>query len=99
MKITFSPQIRNDAIAVRRFGDTLEINGAIFDFSPLPEGGVLPASAVSSEFVIGDVARKGGRIELTLILPVTVDAPHSAAFPLPIIDPPNGVVQLPGGAA
>ena len=95
MRINLSPQVRNGALLVSRAGEVLTINGIEFDFSPLPEGAVLPASAVGCEFVVGDVTRRAGQIELTLLLPVTWDAPHAAAFPEPIINPPNGRVALP----
>lgn len=95
MRIDLSPQVRDDSIVVVRAGDSLTINGAVYDFAPLPEGAVLPASAVDCEFIVGDVARRSGQIELTLLLPIAWDAPHAAAFPEPIIDPPNGRVALP----
>lgn len=95
MRIVLSPQVRDDSIAVIRTGDALTINGSAFDFAPIPEGAVLPASAVDCEFIVGDVTRRSGQIELTLLLPITWDAPRAAAFPEPIVNPPNGRVALP----
>lgn len=95
MLIQLSPQVRNDSIVVVRAGDVLTINGTAYDFTPLPEGAVLPASAIDCEYVVGDVTRRSGQIELTLLLPITWDASHAAAFPEPILNPPNGRIALP----
>ena len=99
MHINLSPQVHEGALQIARAGDVLTINGQAFDFSPLPEGAVLPGAAVACEFILGDVTRHGGRIVLTLRLPIAWDAPHEAAFPQPIIDPPNGPIALPGAPA
>ena len=95
MHITLSPQVRPGSLAVQRSGDALTINGMRLDFAPLPEGAVLPASATNCEFIVGDVTRRAGQIELTLLLPIPWDASTAAAFPEPIINPSNGRVALP----
>ena len=96
MRIDFSPQVRDDKLFVARVGDILAINGTAYDFTDLPEGGVLPATAVDCEFVIGDVTRVAGLIHITILLPIPADAPTEACFPQPIINPPDGRIQLPG---
>jgi len=95
MKINLSPQVRTDALEVHKAGDKLTVNGEEFDFTQLPEGGVLPATAVNCEFIIGDVRREGGELQLTLLLPIAWDAPESCAFPQPILNPADGRVPLP----
>jgi len=95
MKITLSPQRRDDTLRVAKQGDILTINGTEYDFSQLPDGGTLPADAVDSEFVIGSVDRVDGELELTLLLPHGADASEVARFPEPIIDPADGEVELP----
>lgn len=95
MKINLSPQVRPDAIEVLKAGDKLTINGELFDFTQLPEGAVLPAAAVDCQFIIGDVRREGGELQLTLLLPITWNAPDSCAFPEPILNPADGRVPLP----
>ncbi|WP_313329564.1 hypothetical protein [Comamonas sp.] len=95
MQINLSPQIRPGGLEVLKAGDTLTINGQLFDFTPVAEGGILPAAAVDCEFVIGDVRRQGGELELTLLLPIAWDAPESCAFPQPILNPADGRVPLP----
>ena len=95
MKINLSPQVRPDALEVLKAGDKLTINGEDFDFTPLPDGAILPGAAVECEFVIGDVRREGGELLLTLLLPIAWDAPQSCAFPQPILNPADGRVPLP----
>ena len=95
MKITFSPQRRDNTLAVVKQGDILTINGTAYDFSQLPDGGTLPADAVDSEFVIGTVDRVDGELELTLLLPHGANASEAARFPEPIINPADGEVELP----
>ena len=79
-------------------GDALTINGTIYDFSPLPDGATLPDDAVACEYIIGDVKRVDGELRLTLLLPIAWDAPHEACFPAPIINPPDGAIEIPGGS-
>jgi len=95
MKITLSPQRREDTVTITKQGDALTINGTDYDFTDLPEGGTLPADAVDSEYVIGSVNRVNGELELTLLLPHSADASEAARFPEPIIDPVDGEVELP----
>ena len=95
MKITLSPQRRDDTLAVIKQGDTLTINGTAYDFSQLPDGGTLPSDAVDCKFVIGSVDRVDGELELTLLLPHGANASEAARFPQPIIDPADGELELP----
>lgn len=95
MKIYLSPQVRADVLEVLKAGDKLTINGELFDFTPLAEGAILPAAAVDCEFIIGDVRREGGDLQLTLLLPIAWDAPESCTFPQPILNPADGRVPLP----
>ena len=95
MKINLSPQRRDDTLTITKQGDVLTINGTAYDFSQLPDGGMLPADAVDSEYVIGSVDRVNGELELTLLLPHGADASEAARFPQPIIDPADGEVELP----
>ena len=95
MKITLSPQRRDDTLTVIKQGDTLTINGTSYDFTDLPDGGTLPAEAVDSEFVIGNVERIDGVLHLTLLMPHGADASEAARFPQPIINPADGELELP----
>jgi len=95
MKITLSPQRRDDTLSVSKHNEVLTINGIDYDFTNLPDGGTLPADAVDSEFVIGSVDRVNGELELTLLLPHGPNASEAARFPQPILDPADGEVELP----
>lgn len=95
MRINLSPQVRMDTLEIIKAGDKLTINGELLDFTPLAEGDVLPAAAVECEFIIGDVRRQDGELQLTLLLPIAWDAPQSCAFPQPILNPADGRVPLP----
>ena len=95
MYITLIPQRRDDSMAASKQGDTLTINGEAFDFSVIPYGATLPASAVYCEFIAGDVERINGVLHITLLLPHGADASESARFPAPIINPPDGPLEFP----
>ncbi|MFL1495695.1 hypothetical protein [Pseudomonas antarctica] len=95
MIIKLSPQRRDDELKIGKRSDVLTINGERFDFRELPEGAVLPASAVDCNFVIGDITRKDGELILTLLLPCGPDATAAANFPADIVSPPDGNVSLP----
>lgn len=95
MKITMTSQRRDDTIVVSKSGDTLTINGIAYDFSVIPDGATLPASAVDCEYVTGDVERINGVLHLSLILPHGPNPEQEVAFPAPIINPPDGVLELP----
>ncbi|MBD1602473.1 hypothetical protein [Pseudomonas typographi] len=95
MRIKLSPVRRDDAISVVKAGDVLTINGDVFDFSVIPDGATLPAAAVSSEWVCGDVSRTDGELTLTLILPHGYPYSQEQAFPADITDPADGDIALP----
>ncbi len=95
MIIKLSAQRRDDELKITKRGDVLTINGERFDFREIPEGAVLPSSAVDCEFVIGDITRMNGDLILTLLLPCRQDATAAANFPADIVSPPDGNVSLP----
>ncbi|VVM93824.1 hypothetical protein [Pseudomonas fluorescens] len=95
MKINLIPQGRPETLEVIRLGDTLNINGEDFDFSPIGEGDTLPATAVSSSWFMDKIERVNGVIELTLILPLPSNYSPEQAFPVPLVDVPDGSVAFP----
>jgi len=95
MNISFSPMRRDDALSVTKAGDVLTINGNAFDFSSLPDGETVQPGVVPCEWIIGPIARIGGELYLTLILPHGPNPPASVAFPPPIINPADGAIALP----
>ena len=95
MKITLSPQRRDDTLEVIKAGDTLTINGVDYDFSVVPEGATLPQDAVDCTWLASDVERVDGVLHLTLILPHGEYASYAARFPAPFVDPADGVLEFP----
>lgn len=94
-KITLSPQRRDDTLEVSVDGERLIINGQIFDFATLPDGVTVPAAEISHPFIIGDVNKVDGAIEITLILPLGIRASESQKFPEVIEVSTSGPVALP----
>ena len=95
MKINLSP-IRSDrALEISKTGETLTINGIPYDFSQLPNGATLPREAIDCEWIVSDVNRVNGEIELTILLPHGANASHEARFPEPITMTTDGQVVLP----
>jgi len=95
MRITLSPVRLDTPLTLQRAGDVLTINGETFDFSTLPEGASLPASAVACALLAGDVTRQDGVLHLTLVLPHGAAAPPETLFPAPLILTGDGPVVLP----
>jgi hypothetical protein len=95
MKIILSPQRRDDTLTVTKQGDTLTINGTAYDFSVIPDGATLPKDATDCAWLASDVERINGVLHLTLLLPHGANASEAARFPQPIINPADGVLELP----
>ena len=95
MKITLSPTRRDETLTASRDGDTLTLNGEELDFGPLEEGETLPADAIDSPWVTGDVTRTDGALHITLRLPHGANAPEETRFPERITNPPDGEIALP----
>lgn len=95
MIINFVPQRRDDALTLEKQGDMLLVNGAPYDFSPLPEGATLPAEAMSAEWFCGPVERINGEIHLALILPHGANPSQSVAFPEPLAVTEDGDIEVP----
>ena len=97
MNINFTPQLRDGTLELSKMGDVLEFNGVEYDFSPLENEDEIHSSAIASEFISDVVTRKDGVINLTVILPITVDATHEQCWPTPQFNIPDGPITLPGG--
>lgn len=95
MRITFSPQRRDDALAVSRSGDVLTINGDAVDLSAIPDGATLPADAIDNEWIAGEVHRIDGVLHVTLLLPHGANPSPAVAFPEPITVTEDGPIAVP----
>ncbi len=95
MLINLSPTRSDKILSITKSADTLTINGVPYDFSQLPDGATLPREAIDCEWIVSDVNRVNGEIELTILLPHGANASHEARFPEPIIKNDDGQVVLP----
>ncbi len=95
MKILLSPMRCEGALEVSKAGDVLTINGESFAFTSLPEGATIPAGIVPCDWIAGPVERVDGVVNVTLILPHGPNPSEVVAFPSPIENPPDGVIDLP----
>ena len=95
MLIKLSPQRRDGTLGVVRSGSILIANGEPFDFSRMSDGDTLPRSAIQSDWFAGDVDNIGGELELTLLLPIPANFSPEQAFPVDLVDVPNGPVVFP----
>lgn len=96
MIIRLSPIRCDSSLTASRFADIILINGEGYDFSALPSGATIPAGNVPCDWIVGPVSRTGaGDLTLTLLLPHGMDPSNEVAFPEPIINPPDGPLDLP----
>jgi len=95
MIIRLSPQRRNETLKLEKDGDAIIINGERFDFHNLEEGARIERGDIESEYICGSVSKIKGKVHLTVILPHGKNASRERRFPDLIIDPPDGVIDLP----
>lgn len=95
MKIILSPVRLDETLTASVTGEVLTLNGEAFDFTQLPEGATLPADAIDSEWIVGDVSRINGELHLTLRFPHGPNPSQAVAFPQPIHVTEDGPVALP----
>ncbi|WP_282372612.1 hypothetical protein [Pseudomonas sp. PS02290] len=95
MIIKLSPQRRDDTLEVIKIGKVLLVNGETFDLSPMTEGATLPWGAVSSMWFAGDIDMQDGEITLTMLFPLPYNFSQAQAWPVDLVNVPDGVVQFP----
>jgi hypothetical protein len=95
MKITLSPQRRNDVLSISKSGDVITINGEVFDFSALPNGASLEASEIPCDWLFGTIERVDGDLHLQIILPHGPNPSDAVAFPSPLTNLQDGQISLP----
>lgn len=96
MRIVFRPARSDLALHLVRAGEVLLVNGTPCDFSGLAEGTACPPDGTGSPMVAG-ARRRGGTIEVEVILPHGPDAPEGLRDPAPVQALVDGPVPLPGG--
>lgn len=95
MNIKLSPFRSDDDLSVTKQGAVLILNGESFDFSSMGDGDTLPLDAITSHWFGDSVNRVGDTLEVTLRLPLPANFSQEQAFPVPLLNVPDGVVQLP----
>jgi hypothetical protein len=98
MLIRFSPMRDEARLMLERQGETLIVNGQPLDLGAVPEGGRVGSEVFGCPWLISDVVRQGGRLEVVLILPHGADAPEATLFPEPLLVAVDGPVTLPPGS-
>lgn len=97
MRISFAPQRRDDTLTLEKTsGDRLRINGELFNFNPLPDGGTIPEGEIPCDWIIGPVERIDGEVHVTVVLPHGISPAQNVAFPEPIVVNEDGPITLPG---
>ena len=95
MNINIITSITTERASFEKRGDSLIINGEVFDFSPLLEGERLPMNAIKSDFFAGAVERHKGILFIPIRLPISEALAESIGIPGPILDAPDGPLDLP----
>ncbi|MEQ7921130.1 hypothetical protein ABQX22_18175 [Xanthomonas sp. WHRI 1810A] len=95
MRIKLSPQLNGTSLTVRKAGNTLTLNGEVFDFSFMTEGSTLPRLAIGSDWFADDVHMENGELRVTLLFPIPGKPTTAQAFPEDLVDVPDGEVVLP----
>ncbi|WP_353472314.1 hypothetical protein PVT71_13565 [Salipiger sp. H15] len=79
--------------SLHRQGDVLTVNGEALDFAQLGAGAALPAEAIEGGLFFGMIERdEAGVLSLTLNLP---HAARPDFFPEPVLDAPEGAIDVP----
>ncbi|MDF8360132.1 hypothetical protein [Achromobacter anxifer] len=96
MIITLSPQICGLRVPnIERDGDALIIDGTRFDFGQLAEGAAQARDATASPYFAGEVRRQDGQVRVSILFPIDELASDEMRFPVPFVDPPGGLLELP----
>lgn len=102
MLLTFTPVRSAETLKVSVKGYTLSLNDVLFDFSAMPKGSFLPAEAISSQWIGGEVS-----CDLEGLLTVPLKLPHGfipwptppearkLTHPAPILVTTDGFIDLP----
>lgn len=95
MLIKLMPQRRDDTLTVVKSGSILTVNGEIFDLSRMGDGDTLPFGAIQSDWFVGEVTKESGELTLALLLPNPWNYSPEQAFPVDLVNVPDGLVAFP----
>lgn len=95
MIIELDPIRSDDELSIAVKGDSVALNGKVFDFSGLADGEVLLQADIDCPWLSGNVSRVNGQLTIRVLFPHGVAASDAARFPVPIIVAKDGPVELP----
>jgi hypothetical protein len=95
MIIKLSPIRCDKVLEVYKSGDVLTVNGVDYDFSFMVDYDTLQADAIQSEWFLGEVTKEDGELTLTLMLPIPANYSQEQAFPVDLVNVPDGLVAFP----
>lgn len=96
MNIKVATSITDERATFEKLGDSLIINGEVFDFSPLLEGERLPMHAMKSTLFAGYVERVDGVLTIPIRFPLSMElAQMINGIVNPLIDVQDGPLKLP----
>ncbi|MBZ9984920.1 hypothetical protein LB521_27690 [Mesorhizobium sp. BR-1-1-8] len=95
MRISFSPQRRDDVLVLEKTGDRISINGELFNFDGLTDGDTIKRDNIPGEWFAGDVTRTDGEVHIVLTLPHGPNPSEAVAFPSDIVVTEDGPIAVP----
>ena len=95
MDIRVITSVTDERASFAKEGDSLIINGEMFDFSPLLEGERLPIQAIASTFFADNVERTDGVLRIAIRMPISMELYVIGGIPDILIDAPDGPLDLP----
>lgn len=90
MKITLTPQLRQQALVLERVGSVLTCNGTPTDLAAYTATPEAP-----HDWIVGQPEQVNGAWHVTIVLPHGAEAPEATRFPAPITVTADGPVTLP----
>lgn len=81
MIICLRPQRRAAPAMLSATKETISVNGHLFDFSSLMDGGVRSSSEIGCEYFVEGIERKDGEVHVSVLFPIGPYADEAARFP------------------
>ena len=95
MNVNFKPIRHNETLKIVKNGDELTVNEEVYDFSSLSDGHKLPRGSIDNKWIVGDVYREDGILNITFLLPHGKNASEETRYFESIINPDDGELDLP----
>lgn len=95
MDIYVITSVSDEVVSFAKSGDSLIINGEVFDFSPLNDGELLPTYAIQSTMFADNVERIDGVLKVTIRMPISMELYTIGGIPELLENVPDGPLDLP----